>query len=414
MLVSQKFIGLSVFLLLLTACGGGSGDLIGGVGSISDCDADTDTDLCSSWVENTSETAAIIEDNNRSVLVNVQSVKKSGDYVLVKSTGIPDYQVRATQDLIDELLARPNAAIDFSGGTPSIEIDDIIVFGADIGFNSDSSCPAGGGYGFWPTSSGCPENMAHEVYFTRSPEASTTTCKVDEGAIGLWVNGTSIYGWQAGTSYNDQGIWHDLAPVIQQYDVDICNGHVVDGDYHHHTYSACLANAAGETPTGHSPIYGYAADGYPIYGPWQDTDTLAKSSWVARDYADEDSETGCGSAGARTCLLKNQWDVSEGRNVISSAGPSTSTTVVSTSENSFTASSGFYFEDYYWDSDLTDLGDEYLDEHNGHSDAVRGYHYHVTLSEDDDGNLTPAFPYTVGPTFYGKLPSKAMTSCAAD
>jgi hypothetical protein len=60
------------------------------------------------------------------------------------------------------------------------------------------------------------------------------------------------------------------------------------------------------------------------------------------------------------------------------------------------------------------LRDEYLDEHNGHSDAVRGYHYQVTLSEDDDGNFSPAFPYTVGPTFYGKLPTKAMTSCAAD
>jgi hypothetical protein len=41
--------------------------------------------------------------------------------------------------------------------------------------------------------------------------------------------------------------------------------------YHHHFYSPCLAEQAGDNFTGHSPLYAFAFDSYPIYGPYQDT-----------------------------------------------------------------------------------------------------------------------------------------------
>jgi hypothetical protein len=399
-------------MLLLTACGGDSDGPFGKVGSKSDCDPLTD--LCNAWLDNTTEKSAFLRDNRGALLVNVQSVKKTGNDIEIVSTGIPNYTVTVTQELIDTLVARPNAVNDFEGGLPNISVGQVLGFGEDIGFRNDakkdSTCKVGSGYGFWPTSSGCPEKQAQAVYFPRSPkpDLSLDRCSVGEGRIGLWINGTSIFGWLTGKSYKDQNIWHELAPISEQYDLDICSGHALYGEYHHHAFSNCLARAANETEIGYSPIYGYVADGYPIYGPWVATGVLAKSTWVKRNYDDDNADSGCGRAGLRTCLLDDPLAVARKRTTISSAGPSTSDTVVVASENSFIAESGFYYEDYYWDESLSNLGGEYLDQHNGHSDPVRGYHYHLTV--DSQGKAV--FPYTVGPSFYGKLPARAASSCA--
>lgn len=105
---------------------------------------------------------------------------------------------------------------------------------------------------------------------------------------GFWVNGTSIFQWSDGQSVDST--WHTLAPVDEMYDVDICGGHAASGNYHHHFYSVCLAELVGDTGDSHSPIYGYTADSYPVYGPWEDGGVLAISSWVTRDY---DNASGC-------------------------------------------------------------------------------------------------------------------------
>ena len=91
----------------------------------------------------------------------------------------------------------------------------------------------------------------------------------------------------------------------------------------------------------------------------------------------------------------------------SNNGPTTSGSYTSLSGNVYATTAGFFFQDYYYDSSCTTLGDAYLDEYNGHSDATRGYHYHLTLKDD----ASPAFPYTVGPRFAGELPANAITAC---
>jgi hypothetical protein len=78
-------------------------------------------------------------------------------------------------------------------------------------------------------------------------------------------------------SYNNDGDWQNLAPVAEFYDVDICGGHAANGDYHHHFYTRCLADLVSDKGNEHSPIYGYAADGYPVYGPWESDAVLAIS-----------------------------------------------------------------------------------------------------------------------------------------
>ncbi len=370
----------------------------------------------SSWVINTSnELAKHIVDSvsGLGVEVNVQSVNEQQvggkQYTVVTSEGIPNYSVTINQDIYDGLANRPKASTDFVGGAPTVSVGDIVEFGQDIGYSSNRNCGADAGFGYWPPGPECPSDSTRQGYFPQQPEpADSEDCKTGLGKVGLWVNGSSVYNWGDGHSYNDQGDWQNLAPIAEAYDVDICGGHAARSDYHHHFYSSCLADMVGDKADGHSPLYGFAADGYPIYGPWEADGVLATSSWVVRDY-NSGSATGC-SDGSRSCVLVDQYDVSKGTESVS-AGPGFNATVTTLSGNRLVATNGYYKEDYYWDSSLTAKGGQYLDQYNGHSDAVRGYHYHVTV-EDINGKLVPSFPFTVGVSFAGELESNAISSCS--
>ncbi|WP_444959311.1 YHYH protein [Microbulbifer sp. ZKSA002] len=383
--------------------------------------SDDDTgDDSSPWVLNIDDERApyIYESNsNEQVLVNVQSIETvtvdGREYTQVTASGIPDYEIEITTAIYDELINRPKASTDFVYGSPTVQIGDIVSFGQDIGFSSNPhTCYAEAGFGFWPPGPVCPENVSHNSYFPTEPEVSEEDCESGLGPQGYWVNGTSIYQWSDGQSVN--GTWHTLAPVAEMYDVDICGGHAARGDYHHHFYSDCLADLVGDTGDSHSPVYGFTADGYPIYGPWEAEGVLAISSWVTRDYDDADSTSGCGIAGERSCLLADEYDLSQGTSSLAESGPSTSDTFTSLSGNLFQTTSGFFYEDYYWDSNLTDQEGTYLDQYNGHSDSERGYHYHLTVELNDEGQLTPSFPYTFGPRFYGKLDDQTIVNVCSD
>ncbi|GAB2880766.1 YHYH protein [Microbulbifer echini] len=372
------------------------------------------------WILNTTGARApyIYETNsNAQVLVNVQSVEavtvENKRYTRVSATGIPDYKIVITGNLYDWLINRPRAATDFVGGNPTVQVGDNVLFGQDIGYSSNSrSCDTGAGYGFWPPGPVCPENVSHQGYFPQEPEISNERCESVLGAQGYWVNGTSIYQWSDGQILD--GTWHTLAPVAEVYDVDICGGHAARGEYHHHFYSDCLADLVGDNGDSHSPIYGFTADGYAIHGPWVANGELAKSSWAIRDYDDPDSPSGCGIAGERRCLLIDEYDINQGIAALASNGPSTSDTFTSLSGNIFITESGFFYEDYYWNQDLTALGGANLDQFNGHSDSERGYHYHLTVTLNEAGQLIPAFPYTFGPRFYGKLDDQTIVSVCSD
>jgi hypothetical protein len=154
--------------------------------------------------------------------------------------------------------------------------------------------------------------------------------------------------------------------------------------------------------TGHSAVYGFAPDGFPIYGPYQASSVLAKSSWAKRDYS---GVTGC-TDGTRSCKLKNNLDYTAGTTTVTS-GPSLTSTQTTQSGNVIAAVSGIYFEDYYYNSTMFAKGGEYLDEHNGHDHDNYGWHYHFTV----DSTATPTFPYGVGPKYYGCITSsKCSTS----
>lgn len=378
-------------------------------------DATTTPDNADEWVINdTQQRSSTIMENSSSlgVLVNVQSVTSESidgkTYTVVASEGIPDYTITIDQATYDWLNARPNAASDFVSGQTTANVGDSVAFGEDIGYASNNSCETNAGYGYWPPGPVCPTAYTREGYFPDEPSETDTECSSGLGEVGLWVNGTSVYNWSDGQSYNNGGTWHNLAPIAEQYDVDLCGGHAAQGDYHHHFYSSCLADMVGDDGSAHSPLYGYAADGYPIYGPWEAAGELARSAWATRNYT-AGTDTGC-SDGKRSCVMVDQYDSSKGTETASS-GPGFSQVVSTLSGNQLQAYNGYFFEDYFWDSTLTAQGGAFLDQYNGHSDATRGYHYHITVTEQD-GKLAPAFPYIIGERFAGKLESNALTQCS--
>jgi len=156
----------------------------------------------------------------------------------------------------------------------------------------------------------------------------------------------------------------------------------------------------GDDGTAHSPIYGFAADGYPIHGPWASAGQTAQSCWAQRDYDDPNDPLGCGGIGERSCVLVDPWDASQGTEPASSPGPDTSETVTSLSGKQFPGTDGLYFQDFYHDEACSAAAGA-LDEHNGHTHDGHGYHYHVTFE----------FPFTMGPTLYGNVVGATSINC---
>ena len=357
----------------------------------------------------------------------------------VTTNRIPRYGHTFSQSEVSALNSRPKKATDFKKNSQTTaEVGTYYDFGANIGYKT-TSCIRG----WWPPGPTCPTAQNARFTFPLLPMPETTVvanatarpginatslpgCYTGMGAIGLWVSGAKIYGMSDGKGFNyaqtytsasnnlaaSASTWHNLAPIFESNDMDVCSGHAANGDYHSHNYPPCLALRLGDTGTGHSPIYGWAFDGFPVYGPFQSAGTLALSCWAKRDYttAAADNLGGCGtgvklsggSAQHRTCLLNNIYNVSAGVTAIDDSthwGPKTTDLVVTQSGNTITAASGAFLEDYYYNLTCGKGGGRRLDSYNGHDHDGLGYHYHVTT--DSPSTMQPVFPFVVGPKFYG-------------
>ncbi|MDP6964818.1 MAG: YHYH protein [Acidimicrobiales bacterium] len=376
--------------------------------------ATPDATLKAWMINEDGETAAVIKDES-SIPINIQSAELTeidGElFVKIGTSGIPNYVSVIDEKTQTFLSERPLASRDFRGGRPLVGVGSRVQFGEDIGYNS-TGCQnlLGTGYGYWPPGPVCPENQEIETTFAIYPTETTENNSEAQGlgSIGLWVNGVAVFGWSDGQSWQQEGNWHNIAAIAEEYDLDICPGHSAQGTYHHHSHPICLAEQLEDIGASHSPVYGFAIDGVPIAGPWVDSGLLARSSWLPRDYSTADSITGCGEIGKRTCHLIDQLNPNAGTVEIDASAPSTSDVVTSLSGNNFVALSGFYMEDWYYESSLNDNSLQSLDEHNGHFGELPGYtdplyHYHVTRERNDDGSFFEVFPYYIGPTFYGEI-----------
>lgn len=247
---------------------------------------------------------------------------------------------------------------------------------------------------------------AHLFQFPLSPSKNTgTKTGTPLGVMGVFINGVPMYNPLDAMSYNNQGVWNRDAIVNEMNGFDCAKGHpspifqggpppggtLVGGTYHHHqnptafnldlqvVSNVCnlyLADGLYQIDsTQHSPLIGFAFDGYPVYGAYAYSDTVGgggirrmESSYRKR------------SITVRTHYANGQ-DVTD--------GPAVNTTYPL----------GTYVEDYEY---VQGFGD--LDEHNGRfcvtPEYPQGtYAYFATV----DQNWNSAYPYIIGPQYYGNV-----------
>lgn len=236
------------------------------------------------------------------------------------------------------------------------------------------------GIGPWPNNPNAATNQNFVFKITRTPQPNPgTATNTPLGHTGIWSNGVSLYNAKDAMSYNNQGVWNQNAIVVEGPSFDSCLGHPSgNGEYHHHLNPRCLYNDRDSTQ--HSPIIGFAFDGYPIYGAYgyanaNGTGAIKsmRTSYQARNIS------------SRTTLPDGS--------TASSAGPAVSSA----------KPTGYYVEDFEY---VAGRGD--LDAHNGRfcvtPEYPQGtYAYFVTINRLYEG----AYPYTPGPTYYGVIPAGA-------
>ncbi|MEM8897200.1 MAG: YHYH protein [Bacteroidota bacterium] len=326
------------------------------------------------WLQNTTETGSYYMAGNSTpinngILYNCQIVEYSDNYVYVHTNGIPSYPTGPFQD-----------------GNPSqAESQDLI------------------------------------LRFTLNPQEETgVKTATTPGKIGAFINGVSLYDYRDGVAWNPNTNticggpgnamcpggpmasqdWNRDAIPAEMAGFDCSKAHPAMGDYHHHqnpsafkldldvVSNVCnLYDADGLyaiDSTSHSPLIGYAYDGFPIYGAYgfknaDGTDGIVriKSGYQLRDITTRTTHA-------------DGTDVDDGPDV----------------GGEFFL--GYFREDYEF---IANAAEDYLDEHNGrfcvtpeYPDGT--YAYFATVDE----NWNSAYPYVVGPTFYGVYENAVVSS----
>jgi hypothetical protein len=88
------------------------------------------------------------------------------------------------------------------------------------------------------------------------------------GPIGVAVNGVVFF-----------NPFDHIAEADAVWRLDRCCGHPGPGsEYHYHKYPACVNTPWADDGDGHSPLIGFAFDGFPVYGPYEAKGVLAKDA----------------------------------------------------------------------------------------------------------------------------------------
>lgn len=338
------------------------------------CQAQTNP-VITSWMQNTTQTGRYYMSGNSTalsngVLVNCQLVEYSAESVYIHATGIPAYptgpfldgnpSVASNQNAIYKFPLKPvrntGTATNTRGGNIGVFINGVSLFDFrdGVGWNSTTNALCGG-----PGNPPCPGG----------PMATTS--------------------------------WNRDAILAERKGFDCSKAHPAMGNYHHHQNPSAfkldlnvlsticnLYDADGLyaiDSNQHSPLIGFAYDGFPIYG--------------AYGYKNVDGTGGIvrikSSYQLRTITTRTTSPTGEPV----SAGPAVSATYPL----------GYFREDYEFVSH--DGQDDYVDEHNGRfcvtPEYPKGiYCYFATV----DANWNSVYPYVVGPTFYGVYADRKVAS----
>lgn len=327
-----------------------------------------------SWLQDTVTTGTYYVQNNstaigNNILVNCQRVEYSTNFVYVTTEGVPAY---TTGPFLD--------------GNPS---------------NASS------------------QSAIYQI--PRNPTQNTGTPFTTVGGnIGVFINGVSLFDYRDGVAWNSSTNslcggpgnalcpggpaatqdWNRDAIPAEMAGFDCSKGHPAMGNYHHHQNPSafnldkvvlsniCNLYAANGLymidSTVHSPLIGFAYDGFPIYGAYGFADTN-------------------GTGGITRMKSGYQLRNITTRTTSPTGGPVSSGPVVNA-----TYFLGYFREDYAF---VTTTATDVLDEHNGRfcvtPEYPNGtYAYFATI----DDNWNSAYPYAVGPTFYGSYSNRKVTS----
>ncbi len=320
-----------------------------------------------SWLQNNTETGTYYLLGNSTliegdILVNCQKVEYSDDFVYVTATGIPAYPTGPFGN-------RAQAVAENQNGIYKIPLNPV-------------------------------------------PNTGTLDNTVG-GNIGIFINGVALFDYRDGVAWNPNTNaecggpanercpgppgtvqdWNRDAIPAERAGFDCAKGHPANGNYHHHqnpsafkldlevTSDICNLYDAeglyGIDSLSHSPLIGFAYDGFPIYGAYgfKNVDgsggiVRIKSGYSLRDITERTTHA-------------DGTDVSDGPPIDD------------------TYFLGYFREDYGFTASMEE---DVLDVHNGRfcvtPEYPEGtYAYFATINED----WTSAYPYAVGPNFYGEF-----------
>lgn len=328
-----------------------------------------------SWLQNTTATGSYYMSGNstpidNSIEFNCQEVSYSANSVFVKTNGIPAYPTGP-----------------FLDGNPSQASDQNAIF-----------------------------------KFPLNPQENTgTPTSTNAGNIGVFINGVALFDYRDGVAWNSSTnalcggpgnppcpggmgaaqVWNRDAVPSEMDGFDCSKGHPAMGNYHHHQNPSAFKLDLNVVSTicnlydadglytidsnAHSPLIGFAYDGFPIYG--------------AYGYANSNGTGGITrmKSGYELATYSVRTHYPDGTDV--DDGPAVNATYPL----------GYFREDYMFVSHPND--EDYLDEHNGRwcitPEYPNGtYAYFCTVDE----NWNSAYPYAVGPTFYGIYADRKVSS----
>jgi len=268
-----------------------------------------------------------------------------------------------------------------------------------------------------------PVNQKTLYRIPRTPTVPASKTSSGGGAIGYFVDGAAMFNSWDAYSYstvsnvdaqNITGYWNRDAYVNESANFDPNNAHQAGGQYHYHANPPALRYQLGDhvdfnsvtkiytestnTPTKHSPILAWTADGYPVYGPYGYSISNDASSGIRRmisGYVLRNGQFGTSNLTLNGRKTIPAWSARLFNVSSNQVGPNVA--------GIYTL--GRYMEDndYLGDHGIAPGTNTYdLDEYNGRfcvTPEFPGgtYAYFVSVSS----NGAPVFPYNIGRGFYG-------------
>lgn len=236
-----------------------------------------------------------------------------------------------------------------------------------------------------------PGNCLAQNYVFRIPRnpsvATTKVISPKQGAIGVLLNGIPIYGLSNANSWNGTanvqgpgglGIWNVEVGLSEGFVLDTAFGAHPQQSGAYHTHTTPYRFYRNASTSQHSPLVGFALDGYPVYGPYGYTNASSSTGGVSRM-----------KSGYSLRSITQRHTLPDGTALTSAQyGPDVNSTYPI----------GTYCEDYEW---LASNGGD-LDEYNGRfcvtpEYPAGTYAYFVTVNASG----AAVFPYYIGIKYYG-------------